>query len=148
MYGGCRKGTSCGCSCAFSSPHLTSFVVADPGIEVAGEVTVDALVAGVEALVGDATAVPSPTPAPAAGADTAFPLVPAVAAAAFVALIAGFVIVRRQRSRQSGSHMSADASMELGNIYPGVGSGTLSGREGGTGAGGAQSSAISQTGVL
>eukprot|EP00937_MAST-01D_sp_MAST-1D-sp2_P004189 g4189.t1 len=59
VLGGCRKGAACGCSCLFSTPHLTSFVVADPGVEVAGELSADQIAAG-----ADATAPPPPAPAP------------------------------------------------------------------------------------
>jgi hypothetical protein len=116
VYGGCRKGTSCGCSCAFSSPHLTSFVVADPGIEIAGEVTADALDAGVEALVGDATVIPfAPIPAPAGGTPAPtpaaasaggggliddLPLIPVAAACGGVLLLAIAVLVRRRGSKR------------------------------------------------
>ena len=51
VLGGCRKGTACGCSCAFATPHLTSFMVADPGMEVAGEITADQMDAGLEVQV-------------------------------------------------------------------------------------------------
>jgi hypothetical protein len=100
VYGGCRKGTSCGCSCAFTTPHLTSFVVTDPGIEVAGEVTADALEAGVEVLVGSVTAL-APTPAPAGpssgGGGSDLPLVPIAAACGAVALLALAIVARRKR---------------------------------------------------
>ena len=53
-------------------------MVTDPGIEIAGEVTADALDAGVEALVGEATVTavsPAPVPAQSGGSPTPVPTV-------------------------------------------------------------------------
>merc|ERR1711871_1348655 len=46
VAGGCTKGESCGCSCKFPTPHLTSFAVLDQEIPVAGEPSADMQTAG------------------------------------------------------------------------------------------------------
>ena len=104
VVGGCRRGAACGCSCLFSTPHLTSFVIADPGIAMAGEVSSEQLVAGVvgQAANGGSAARP-PSPAPVAcdlvcsikAGD--IPLIPAACAGAVVALLLALAVARRRR---------------------------------------------------
>jgi hypothetical protein len=121
VIGGCRKGTACPCSCAFATPHLTSFAVQDPDFAVAGEISVEQLTAGVELFnspapdVGgnDGSAgtpsptpplpsnVPPPTPQAENGGDSlldSIPLIPVIAGCAAIAVIALAIIIRR-RSR-------------------------------------------------
>jgi len=67
VVGGCRRGAACGCSCLFSTPHLTTFVVADPNIPVEGETTTELLEARIaeEGEPGGGGAQGgAPTPAP------------------------------------------------------------------------------------
>jgi hypothetical protein len=65
LPGGCQKGSAaCGCSCAFTTPHLTTFVVAEGDVAVAGELSADQLDAGVANLVELATTALAPTLCP------------------------------------------------------------------------------------
>jgi hypothetical protein len=113
VFGGCRKGTSCGCSCAFTTPHLTSFIVTDPGIELAGEVSVDQIDAGMAFLVaegggGDGGGSPTAPPtavAPVAGSgggggSDGLPLGAIVGAGVAVA-VAGATIAMKKQGKQS-----------------------------------------------
>ena len=83
--------------------------MADPGIEVAGEITVDALSAGVETLISPAPGPgASPTPAPGPGSigddDSGklfgLPMIPLVAAVGGVALMALGLIVRHRAAKR------------------------------------------------
>ena len=109
LPGGCQKGSAaCGCSCAFTTPHLTTFVVAEGDVAVAGELSADQLDAGVADLVEVAfVEVATTTPAPSApdqGGGAAFPLVPvAVGAAVVVALLA---LVKSKKNGRGGGGAS------------------------------------------
>jgi hypothetical protein len=107
VAGGCTKGKSSGCSCRFTTPHLTTFAVVDAGIEVAGEPSAEQLVAGVEVLGVTTTTAPLPEsggetagPAPEGGANS-LPMV--LSAVAVVAAVLAVVLNRRRHSSSSSS---------------------------------------------
>jgi hypothetical protein len=103
VAGGCTKGTSCGCACAFRTPHLTTFVVGDAEQAALGEVSVDQLAAGLATLAPAPE--PAPTPAPSNTESSGFPAaaVAGVAAVAAVALVAFVGAVRKRCSAGANS---------------------------------------------
>ena len=91
---------ACGCSCLFSTPHLTSFVIVDTGAALEGD-TSEAVQVATQTARGFASTTTSAPDAVAGGGS--IPLVPIFAAVGAVALIAAtalFVRARNNRSRQ------------------------------------------------
>ena len=100
--GGCSKGDACGCSCLFSTPHLTSFVVVDTGAELEGD-TSEAVQAATQTTRGFASTTTSAPDTVTAGGGMLVPIVAAVGAVAFIAAAALFVRSRNARSGHSHS---------------------------------------------
>jgi hypothetical protein len=115
VAGGCAKGTACGCSCRFTTPHLTAFVVADGNDHVAGEISAEQIDAG----LADGVAPPAPGGAAGGAAGGALPVIPLVAACAAVVLLAAGLLLKKRRS---GSFLptSSGRAPSLQQAYPQV----------------------------
>jgi hypothetical protein len=127
VIGGCVKGNVCGCSCRFVSPHLTSFAVVDRDLAFSGEVTPDALDAGVESLSGAPSAFPSaPGSEPDTTSEVAGPEVSSsatatvigvcAAAVGAVAAVAAVVVRRRARARMPFVTMTTETGMRASDF--------------------------------
>jgi hypothetical protein len=117
--GGCQKGVTskCPCACRFTTPHLTTFAVADPEIAVVGEVTADQLDAGVASI---ALTLPTPAPAPTpeqsgdSSGGAGVPIGAIVGAIGAVAAIAA-VVMLRQRAASASSRGVVSSGVQQGN---------------------------------
>jgi hypothetical protein len=137
VHGGCRQGTAADCSCLFCTPHLTSFVVVDRDVEVAGEVTTHQLQAGVVSSLAPSLDLPNQgqtTPAPTPGVNSDendgflndLPLVPLAAGCCATLVIALAVLstIKRRRNRHALERHNSDVEAAISNpialqdVYP------------------------------
>jgi hypothetical protein len=102
VAGGCAKGDSCGCSCKFTTPHLTAFTVADTEFAVAGEVSADEQIA---VILGNVATAPTPAPAAAVGSDNDLPVIPIIGTIAGVAAVFAAILVKARSGAMQ--HVSA-----------------------------------------